>query len=153
MTSFFRNLYYNLRYAGKLKAAKKELAEWSAKLKDGGLPAFQVMMSQFRWRSDGPVEWVPDSPEMVVARGWQDDCDGAAVIAKWGLAQIGIKADIWRLYRSGSGHRVCVARDRSLFTSNGDVAHIPRHADVDWQLYIINWAWHRANRYDGMKRV
>ena len=151
MTSFFRNLYYNLRYAGKLKAAKKELAEWSAKLKDGGLPALSIMMAQFRWRSDGGYEWIPSSPEMVVARGWQDDCDGAAVLARWGLRQIGMPCDIWRLKRDGSGHRVCVTRDRLIFTSNGTVAGIPM--GCDWKRYIIDWGWHRGMKYSGMERV
>lgn len=143
--SLFRNLYYNLRYPYKLNRAKKELTEWRAKLKDGKMAAFKTMMCQFRYRSDGAVEWVPDSPEMVVARGWTDDCDGAAVLAQWGFRQIGMPCRIYRLVRSGGGHRVCVTNDHRYFTSNGSVVEIP--TATDWKNFILSWNWHKVYRY------
>lgn len=151
MTSFFRNLYYHLRYSYKIKRAKKELAEWKAKLKDGGLAAFKTMISQFRYRSDGSAEWVPDSPEMVVARGWKDDCDGSAILARWGFNQIGMPCTIFRLVRSGGGHRVCVTDDKRYFTSNGSVVEIP--AGADWQAFILGWSWHKAYKYTRIEKV
>ena len=109
--SLFRNLYYRIRYSYKIDRAEAELREWSVRLKAAGMPAFKEMMAQFKWHSDGGVEWIPDSPEIVVARGWKDDCDGAAVIAKWGFKQMNILSAIYRLDRSGGGHREMNYRD------------------------------------------
>lgn len=151
MISFIRNLYYHVRYPYKIKRAKKELAAWKIKLKDGGLAAFRVMMSQFRYRSDGSAEWVPDSPEMVVARGWKDDCDGAAVTAEWGFRQMSMPCTIYRLVRSGGGHRVCVTNDHRYFTSNGSVVEIPEGAD--WKAFVLGWNWHKNYHYTRIEKV
>lgn len=143
--SFWRNLYYYVRYPYKISRAKKELAEWKNKLTDGGMQAFKIMMSQFKWRSDGAVEWIPDSPEIIVARGWTDDCDGAAVLAEWGLKQINMPCKIYRLKRASGGHRVCVTNDHRFFTSNGSVVSIT--TPEDWRKFILNWGWHKAYKY------
>lgn len=151
MISFFRNLYYKIRYYYKLEDAKAELREWSAWLQAGGLPTFKRMMAQFKWRSDGGYEWIPDSPEMVVARGWKDDCDGAAVIAEWGFKKIGMPCRIYRLDRKGGGHRVTVTNDHAYFTSNASVIEIP--PGIDWKGYIKNWDWHKGQKYRSIKKV
>jgi len=149
--SLFRNLYYKIRYGYKIDRAEAEMREWSVRLKAGGMPAFKEMMAQFKWHSDGGVEWIPDSPEIVVARGWKDDCDGAAVLAQWGFRQMNILSAIYRLDRPGGGHRVCVAWSKSVFTSNGSVVEIPY--GVDWEHYVIEWGWHREMNYRDIERV
>lgn len=148
--SILRNAYYRLRYAYKMKDAERELNAWAIRLKTHRMLAFREMMAKFHWRSDGPVEWVPDSPEMVVARGWKDDCDGAAVLAEWGFRQTGQQCRIYRLKCDGSGHRVCVTNNNAWFTSNGSVVAIPLGAE--WKEYILNWGWHR-NRYKSIEVV
>lgn len=151
LSSFFRNLYYRIRYGYKIDSAKAELKEWSVRLKVGGIPVLKAMMGQFTWHSDGGAEWVPDSPEIVVARGWKDDCDGAAVLAQWGFKQMGVPSDIYRLDRSGGGHRVCVDKGKSVFTSNASVVDIP--AGPDWREHVRLWGWHKGRGYSLPERV
>ena len=149
--SLFRNLYYRIRYGYKIDRARSELREWSARLKIGGMPVLKEMMAQFKWHSDGSVEWIPDSPEIVVARGWKDDCDGAAVLAQWGFKQLEIPADVYRLDRPGGGHRVCVTRGKSFFTSNGQVVEIPY--GESWEHFVTEWGWHKSMNYRNLERV
>ena len=90
-----------------------------------GLKDVRILMSNFEWTSDGIIDWQP-WVETIFSRRFKDDCDGAAVLGKWALEQIGIKSRIVRLWAKGKtqGHSVCVSNDNQIMISNGDVIEL-----------------------------
>ena len=147
MFSKIMNLYYNYKLKKEIKKAVDVLLLWSKEIKLNGLPAFRQFMQKCKWTKDKPIGWTPESPLIVIARGWRGDCDDFAVMAKWGFKQLGYDSSYYRLIRSGGAHRVCVNKDLSLFTSNTDVVEIPE-VSGNKLLYILNWNWHKDNKYE-----
>lgn len=90
-----------------------------------GLKDVRILMSSFEWTSDGIIDWQP-WVETIFNRRFRDDCDGAAVLGKWALEQIGIKSRIVRLWAKGKvqGHSVCVSEDNRIMISNSDVIEL-----------------------------
>ena len=93
----------------------------------------EVVMSMFKWKEDYLKDWTP-WVATIVYKSITDDCDGAAVLAKWWFKEHGVKADILNLYNSKEGHTVCVAE--GIMVSNGNV--IKMNTDRDSVLKYFN---------------
>ena len=80
------------------------------------------LMSKFKWKADNLKDWNP-WVITIVARDLVDDCDGAAVLAKWWYKEHASEGRIVVLYSADgkSGHAVCVRVDNKEFVSNDDV--------------------------------
>lgn len=101
------------------------------------LPLSEVM-ARFRWRPDSLKDWTPWIMT-IVYNDLQDDCDGAAALARWWLQEQGIKADILFLYSAKTGHAVCVTRDKRLMVTNECVVELdPAAWERDMMKYFGN---------------
>ncbi len=93
------------------------------------------VMANFRWKEDNFKDWTP-WVITIIARRFQDDCDGAAALAKWHIEANGGRGDVVNLFSAtGSCHTICVAGDRSFFVSNDDV--VPIVCPGDWKDNVI----------------
>ena len=101
------------------------------------------LMQKFTWRADRFYDWTPWI-HTIIARDLVDDCDGAGVLGRWCLEQIGIASRSVNLWRSGSksGHNVCVSDNGRIMISNSEVVHFP---DDNWKRNVYN---HFDGRYD-----
>ena len=124
--SFIRSCAFWLFRLNKIGQVKKEM-EATKGLK------IETLMNLFKWQDDVVGDWTP-WVSTVIAKDLQDDCDGAAALAKWWFKQHGIKADILNLYNSKEGHTVCVAE--GIMVSNGNV--IKMNTDRDSVLKYFN---------------
>lgn len=149
MFEFFKNLFVSIFRRSDLKKARKDLDRWAVVIKAEGIHGMRKFMSQFKWRKES-TDWTPDGPEVVVANGYKDDCDGAAVLAKWAFHQLGMPSHYYRL-KGKTNHRICVTDNLKWFTSNGDVVEIPDNMVME--RYVLKWGWHRAKGYEKVVRV
>jgi len=76
-------------------------------------------MSKFKWKKDNMVDWTP-WVITIIARNMQDDCDGAAILAKWWYKKHSSRGKIVSLYSKDLkvGHAVCVRQDHKEVVSN-----------------------------------
>ncbi len=91
------------------------------------------LQKQFRYVAE-PTDWIP-TIEVLFARDLTDDCDGAAVLGQWSLAQIGMESRIAKLYGNGT-HTVCISNDNTIMITNSEVVAIPPHA---WKEAVLTW--------------
>jgi len=82
-------------------------------------------MGSFVWMKDKEGDWSP-WPITIVARGLKDDCDGAAVLAKWHLKKNGFSSRIIHLFSEDMkvGHDICMVEGESFFVSNESIIEI-----------------------------
>ena len=126
--SFIRNLVFWLFRLNKIAAAKKKM-EALKKLRFGEL------MLKFRWTEDKLGDWTP----WVITLAYnelQDDCDGAAALAKWWFKEHRIKADIFNLYSDKEGHTVCVTKDRETMVTNERVVNLN---PMNWEKEMLEY--------------
>jgi len=114
--SFIVNCVFWLFHLGKIGAVKKEMEAIK------GLK-IETLMNLFKWQEDVMGDWTP-WVSTVIAKDLQDDCDGAAALAKWWFKEHGIKADIFNLYSATAGHTVCVTKDRETMVTNERVVNL-----------------------------
>ena len=114
--SFIVNCVFWLFHLGKIGAVKKEMEAIK------GLK-IETLMNLFKWQEDVMGDWTP-WVSTVIAKDLQDDCDGAAALAKWWFKEHGIKADIFNLYSATAGHTVCVTWDRETMVTNERVVNL-----------------------------
>ena len=114
--SFIRNCVFWLFRLNKIGQVKKEM-EATKGLK------IETLMNLFKWQDDVVGDWTP-WVSTVIAKDLQDDCDGAATLAKWWFKEHGVEADIFNLYSDKSGHTVCVTKDRETMVTNERVVSL-----------------------------
>lgn len=91
------------------------------------------VMALFRWREDNLKDWTP-WVMTIVANEMQDDCDGAATLARWRLQQNNIKARIVHLYSDTEGHAVCLPADNSFLVTNDMVLSL---TPANWRTELL----------------
>lgn len=148
MYEFFKNLYIHIFKKSDLKKAEKELDRWKVIIQSEGIHGLRKMMSKFKWKKESS-DWTPDDPAIVVMNGWKDDCDGAAVLAKWGFRQLGLSSDFYRL-KGSSNHRVCITSDKKWFVSNSSVVEI---TSPEWRTFVLTWNWHSTKKYTSIQKI
>ena len=114
--SFIRNCVFWLFRLNKIGQVKKEM-EATKGLK------IETLMNLFKWQDDVVGDWTP-WVSTVIAKDLQDDCDGAAALAKWWFKQNGVEAEILNLYSDKSGHTICVTKDRTKMVTNERVVNL-----------------------------
>ena len=114
--SFIRNCVFWLFHLNKIGAVRSDMKM----LKELTLDAF---MKKFLWQEDVIGDWTP-WVSTILCNDFQDDCDGAAALAKWWFKQHGIKAEILNLYSNKEGHAVCVTKDRETMVTNERVVNL-----------------------------
>ncbi len=126
--SFIRNCVFWLFRMNKIGAARKKM-EALKKLR------FGEFMLKFRWTEDKLGDWTP----WVITLAYnelQDDCDGAAALAKWWFKQNGVEADIFNLYSAKEGHAVCVTKDRETMVTNERVVNLN---PANWKKEMLDY--------------
>ena len=111
------NLCYWARHIKDLRVTIKHKHKLEAIIKNESIYDCPIT---FRWQKDTYKDWQPWVITLVHKR-FKDDCDGAAVLAKWVFALRGIPSNILSLYDRDfrSGHKICLAKDHSSFMTNG----------------------------------
>ena len=95
----------------------------------------EVVMEMFKWKADSLKDWTP-WVSTIVYKSITDDCDGAAVLAKWWFKEHGVEAEILNLYSDKSGHTICVTRDRTKMVSNGNVVSL---IPATWEQEVMQY--------------
>ncbi len=113
--SFFVNILYWIPRLGKIKKTIQNLEQKRNNLKT--LHDVKRLMDNFIWKEDSFKDWRP-WVITIIDNNLHDDCDGAAVLGKWALKQIGIKSRIISLRGKGSGHAVCVSKENDIMITN-----------------------------------
>ena len=132
--SFIRNCVFWLFRLNKIGQVKKEM-EATKGLK------IETLMNLFKWQDDVVGDWTP-WVSTVIAKDLQDDCDGAAALAKWWFKQNGVEADIFNLYSDKEGHAVCVTKDRETMVSNSNVVNLN---PTCWEKEVMEYF---GNKYE-----
>ena len=114
--SFVRNCVFWLGHLNKISQVRKEM-EVTKGLK------IETLMNLFKWQDDVMGDWTP-WVSTVIAKDLQDDCDGAANLAKWWFKEHGVEADIFNLYSVKEGHTICVTKDRMKMVTNERVVQL-----------------------------
>jgi hypothetical protein len=129
--SFIVNCVFWLGHLNKISAVKREM-EATKGLK------IETLMNLFKWQGDVVGDWTPWA-STVIAKDLQDDCDGAAALAKWWFKQNGVEADILNLYSDKEGHAICVTKDRTKMVTNERVIDLnPATWEQDVMKYFGN---------------
>lgn len=129
--SFVRNCVFWLGHLNKISAVKREM-EATKGLK------IETLMNLFKWQDDVVGDWTPWA-STVIAKDLQDDCDGAAALAKWWFKEHGVEADILNLYSAKEGHAICVTKDRMRMVTNERVIDLnPATWEQDVMKYFGN---------------
>jgi hypothetical protein len=98
----------------------------------------ELVMSKYVWKEDTLGDWTP-WVLTVVYNEFEDDCDGAAALAKWWFKQNGVEADILNLYSATEGHTICVTKDRTKMVTNERVIDLnPATWEQDVMKYFGN---------------
>ena len=127
--SFVRNCVFWLFHLTKIGQVKKEM-EATKGLK------IETLMNLFKWQDDVVGDWTP-WVSTVIAKDLQDDCDGAAALAKWWFKQNGVEAEILNLYSAKEGHTICVTKDRMRMVTNERVVQLfPETWEQDIMRYF-----------------
>lgn len=98
------------------------------------LTEVELVQSKFEWVKDKPIDWRPWSIVMFM-KDFKDDCDGAAVLGRWLLKQIGIKSSFYRLYSKDSAHLVTVSYGKRILISNSQVFELKKG---DWENQVLD---------------
>lgn len=100
--------------------------------------SIETLMERFVWVEDKAGDWTPWA-STVIAKDLQDDCDGAANLAKWWFKEHGVEAEILNLYSAKEGHTICVTKDRMRMVTNERVVHLfPETWEDDILRYFNN---------------
>jgi hypothetical protein len=102
-----------------------------------------TVMNLFQWKQDNLIDWTP-WVSTIVYNNMTDDCDGAAILAKWHFKTKGIESKVFHLYTDKIGHAICVTDDHTKFVSNSEVAQIN---PASWREDIMKYF---ANKYEVM---
>jgi len=80
------------------------------------------LMNKFKWKEDNLKDWTP-WVITIIARELVDDCDGAAVLAKWWYKEHASEGRIVVLYSADGNfaHSVCIKENNKEFVSNNEV--------------------------------
>jgi hypothetical protein len=101
----------------------------------------ELVMSKYVWKEDTLGDWTP-WVATIVYTGLEDDCDGAANLAKWWFKQHGIEAEILNLYSKTEGHTICVTRDRTKMVTNERVVELN---PITWESDVMQYF---GNKYE-----
>lgn len=113
--SFIINLLYWMVHIKNLKLVKKKKKELAAKCKN--ITALRKQMKSFSWVEDNWKDWRPWIIT-IIDNDYEDDCDGAAELARFLFKQIGIQGNIISLRGNEPGHAIYVSNDKVYMTSN-----------------------------------
>jgi len=118
--SFLINCGYWIRHINDLKQTRKKKKEYQASVKD--LADVRKNMAEIHYKKDTLKDWRPWVITFIHA-GLVDDCDGAAVYARFLFEQIGIRGKVISL-RGQTGHAVYLSNGRHFMTDNEQVVHL-----------------------------
>jgi hypothetical protein len=126
--SFIRNCVFWLGHLNKIGEFRKIKA---------GIKSLSIetLMERFVWGEDQAGDWTP-WVSTVIAKDLQDDCDGAAALAKWWFKQNGVEADILNLYSTKEGHAICVTKDRTKMVTNERVVELN---PITWEQDVMQY--------------
>lgn len=135
--SFFVNVFYWIFNFGDLAEAKKRKEEFKAL-------ELEKLISRFKWINDDPVDWYPWIIT-IINKDLEDDCDGAAILAKWWYKEHNIDSKLVFIYSDDGelGHAICVKNDNSQFVSNKEVIN----------LVTSNWRQEIFDKFDNKYSV
>ena len=141
--SFIGNIIYWICNIGDLRKTIKEKNKIKHKLElANNAEIIQKLLRKFIWTEDKLIHWVPWVITFV-HREFHDDCDGAAIFAKWMFKQINVRSKTYHLVSGDmkNGHLITITNDKSVMVSNNSLVQIPQ--DQNWKQFVLNWGWHK----------
>lgn len=130
--SVFPNLFVILTRLHRIRAAREDMKRNAALLQSAHYKYrgeyLQSLLRQFVWRCEQPLDWRP-WVITIYLRSLRDDCDGAAILARWALGKMGEESRLVHLYPAAGwqGHVVCVCDRLRIVASNGAVHRIAQN--------------------------
>ena len=87
---------------------------------------FNLFLQNFEWREEAG-DWRP-WVITIHLRSLRDDCDGAAILARWALRHMGEDARLVHLYPATGweGHMICVCDRLRIIASNGSLTQLQK---------------------------
>ncbi len=132
--SFIRNCVFWLFRLNKIGAVRKEMKI----LQNTSL---EYLMENFKWKEDVAGDWTPWITT-IIYNEHEDDCDGAATLAKWWFKEHGVEAEILNLYSDKEGHAVCVTKNRETMVTNERVVNLN---PTCWEKEVMEYF---GNKYE-----
>ena len=126
--SFIRNCAFWLFRLNKIVGVRKEMKI----LQNTSL---EYLMENFKWKEDVAGDWTPWITT-IIYNEFEDDCDGAAALAKWWFREHGVEAEILNLYSDKSGHTVCVTKNRETMVTNERVVNLN---PMNWEKEMLEY--------------
>ncbi len=143
--SFFINLFFWIKNWKHLRSTLKRKKVLTFR----GIDDVRAFMGLQDYEKDKYRDWMPWV--ITALKRGKDDCDGLAVLGKWALSKIGIKARLVRLEKKGSrkGHMICVAPVMKVMVSNKQVINFAgqRH----WLSDVFHYFNGRYDIIDGIQ--
>ncbi len=139
--SFIINCGYWLKRMGDWSTASDKKKELAKKTKT--LANVRSTMKKFKWKKDSFKDWKP-WVITIINNELTDDCDGAAVLGKWLLKQIGTSSRIIHLRGPNAGHAVTITKDNALMISNHQVIDIK---PTSWEADVYTYFKDRYTAY------
>ncbi|MFA7506733.1 MAG: hypothetical protein WCZ11_00695 [Bacilli bacterium] len=83
------------------------------------------LMKRFKWKEDNLKDWTPWIIT-IIDKEFEDDCDGAANLAKWWCKNNNLPAKLLYMYSLdySHGHVICITEDNKIYISNSNVVHL-----------------------------
>ena len=140
--SFFVNLGYWTVRGFDDRNARNEMNKLCDSLDN--INDVSIYMSMFSWRKDSWRDWTP-WVLTIINKELIDDCDGAAVLGKFCLECIGVKARIVHLVdtKGWRGHAICVSMDNKYLITNNHTIILSTKGD--WKEDVLEFF---GNKYD-----
>ncbi len=130
--SFFANILYWIIHIFNLNKTLKEKKRIKKEIRT--VDDVIKIVNSFKWRKE-TIDWFPWIITIINAR-MKDDCDGAAILGKWLLENIGIESEVLHLFKSNwiEGHAICVSKDKKIMISNQNFISINPN---NWKFDVL----------------
>ena len=133
--SFIINCLYWLFHPQNYKSAMKQKTYYE--LDRGNMHSIKLIISRNEYTPDKFKDWTPWVITFI-ARGYKDDCDGAAVFGKFLFKSAGIKAKILHLRGKTGGHAVCVTTDGHWMITNNQLIQLDGVSPLKYFSYTYD---------------
>lgn len=131
--SFIINLFYFIKYINKYSYVQSQKNMFKKM-------SLNQVMNIFKWKADKLKDWIPWVYNIII-NDLYDDCDGAAIIAKYWYKENNIHSRLGFLYNNdfSKGHCICIKEDNTEFISNNQIIKIKA---MYWKQDILRYFNH-----------
>jgi hypothetical protein len=130
--SFIINCVYWIGHFNDFKYAKNQKTIIKKYTKN--LDNVKENLLNFKYQTDSFKDWRPWIITLL-NKNHHDDCDGAAIYAKWLLSLIKINSNVVHLIGPVYAHAICLYHDHTHFVSNGHIITIENPKKYKNEIY------------------